>query len=62
MYVPMIVSTTPIFTDYREEFEKGKRAQFWELSQSIEGKIVSAVIRQIENGPKHYFSVKDFRI
>ncbi len=37
----------------------GSVAEFWELRKKMDEKFVYVIIRRINDGPKHFFSVKD---
>lgn len=57
--VPKILKVSEYYLDYRVV----KDAQFWSISQKHgKNRSIIIIIRQIKNGPKHFFSVMDKRI
>ncbi len=64
-FVPNIISFNSTCTNYKKDarvFAKTKvvsTAEFWELSRRFGKRTVIVVIRRINNGPLHFFSVKD---
>lgn len=67
--VPILTSSKSFF-EYKEMVEtvsfgksyKKSVAHFWTFVQIIDGKKVNVLVRQINDGNKHYFSVSDERI
>ena len=52
-----IITETSTIYEYRENILDGVVAKFWTLSMSINSKKLKVTIRQIDDGPKHYFSI-----
>ncbi|MCX6716513.1 MAG: hypothetical protein NTV72_01160 [Candidatus Taylorbacteria bacterium] len=59
-YAMNIISNSQIISNYRTNIDKkGVKIQFWTLSKIIKNRNVKIVIRQVENRPKHFFSIFD---
>lgn len=65
-HVTHVVQSAPKYTEYREIIKERTSstqpisvARFWSLVHIIQGKEIRVIIRQINNEPKHFFSVMD---
>ncbi len=46
------------FSEYREEKEKLTTAYFWAFEKRINNRIIHIIIRKIDKGPLHFFSIR----
>jgi len=56
---PKIISTSIQINTYRENTINGYSAYFWTLRQVINNIGIRVVIRQLQGGNKHFFSIMD---
>ena len=52
-----IIEGSETFYEYRKSTGQVSTAYFWSLVKTIDGRKVTVVIRQLDNGPKHFFSI-----
>lgn len=45
--------------EYRQDIRKGVTAHFWTIKTSLKKRVVKVLIRQFNNGTKHFFSIMD---
>ncbi len=62
-YVRETISTAVSITEYRTEYRLYSRvisvAHFWSVNKRHGNRKITVVIRQLNSGPKHFFSVMD---
>lgn len=59
-YVPSIIESSRMYILHRVHSKNSinkSSAQFWSLENKIQGEVVVVIIRQINSGTKHFFSV-----
>ncbi len=58
-YAKMIVEGSNKYSEYRSISSDKDTIHFWSLEKLIENSVITLIIRQINNGPKHFFSIMD---
>lgn len=58
-FVHSILRNEKIVYEYRENSTNTVVARFWTIKRKINGRIVKVLIRQFNDGTKHFFSVMD---
>lgn len=56
-YVITVLLSESSTLEYRESEKYKTKAMFWGLSLKIRDKLVTVVIRQVDSGKKHFYSV-----
>lgn len=54
-----IIQKEKEISEYRMTSKGSSIGHFWTLKSKVNGKIIKVVIRQLNNGRKHFFSVMD---
>ena len=56
-YAPYIISQSHTFSDYKENHVDSQPAYFWTLHRYVHGASIWIVIRKLNCGRKHFFSI-----
>lgn len=65
---PSIIKHALLHSNYTKDtrtFRNGSEisiAEFWEFKEEIYGKIITVLVRKVNDGNKHFFSVKDKKL
>jgi len=57
LHASIIINKSTEYSEYRKNFLDGTIGHFWSLRKNILNKKLKVVIRQLDNGPKHFFSI-----
>jgi len=57
-YVKEILLGAGVPSEYREEKGNSSTARFWAFGKIINGRYIHIILRKINNGPLHFFSVR----
>jgi len=54
---PFIIANSKQISEYRTNSIESVQGHFWSFRMNINGDHLRVVVRQLNNGPKHFFSV-----